>query len=104
MLTDGVRKLHLYQYKGADAPSKEATKIKLKDVETGLTVTLNYVYQAYAGGIRGADLMVGEVEDGSFRYYWLHFEDPLSSRMDLPLKVCHDSYCDEVRHLVNQAQ
>lgn len=54
--SDSAGKIHLYQYKGADAPSKENAKIRLKDIETGYTIELNYVYQSYAGGIKGGSL------------------------------------------------
>ncbi|MBS3169076.1 hypothetical protein J4210_01205 [Candidatus Woesearchaeota archaeon] len=57
-LPDGTGKLHLYQYQGADAPSKVNPKfILLKDIETGETIELEYLYQDYAGGIKGGALL-----------------------------------------------
>ena len=96
--SDSSGKIHLYQYKGADAPTNENAKIRLKDIETGYTIELDYVYQGYAGGIKGGSLLkVGLYQpyaggiDESKDYYLLLRDPQSSSKVDSPLIVSFDS-------------
>src|SRR3989344_619524 len=57
-LTDADGKVHLYQYKGGDSPLAESPKIALKEIETGETIIVNYIWQDYAGGVKPT-LVVG---------------------------------------------
>lgn len=97
-LSDAVGKIHLYQYKGADAPTKENAKILFKDIETGDTMELNYVYQSYAAGIKGGSILkVGLYQsyaggiDESKDYYLLFRAPKDSTSVDSPLIVSLDS-------------
>lgn len=102
-LNDANKKLHLYQYQGADAPTADNPKIKLKEIESGDTLTLDYIYQDYAGGIKwGAVLKVGLYQayaggiDESRDYYLeLTGNTAMKGALDLPFKICFDSECKE---------
>ncbi len=95
-LNDKVGNSHSYKYMGADAPADEDTQIKLKDLESGETITLNYLYQAYAGGVKGAKLTVGLQQDyaGGIKEgkdYWLVLEgSPSSNEMNGRLMIYLD--------------
>lgn len=95
-LNDKVGNSYTYQYMGADAPADENTQIKLKDLESGETITLDYLYQAYAGGVKGAKLTVGLQQDyaGGIKEgknYWLMLEgSPSSNEMDARLIIYLD--------------
>lgn len=97
-LSDAVGKIHLYQYKGADKPTLENAKILLKDIETGETIELDYVYQGYAGGVKGGSTFkVGLYQpyaggiDESKDYYLLLRVPKSSTSVDSPLIVSLDS-------------
>ena len=102
-LPDGAGKLHLYQYKGADAPSTSDAKIKLKDIETGESITLDYVYQSYAQGVKGGALFkvglyqsyAGGVDESKDWYLILKAAQTKSTwgQIDSTLYVCYDSEC-----------
>lgn len=51
-LNDAEGKFHIYQYMGADSPAAESPRIKLRDLETGESIILDYVWQEYPGGVR----------------------------------------------------
>ncbi len=96
-LSDAVGKIHLYQYKGADKPTLENAKILLKDIETSETIELDYVYQGYAGGIKGGSAFkVGLYQayaggvDESKDYYLLFRASKGSASSDSPLIVSLD--------------
>lgn len=90
-----VNGLHLYRYMGADAPSSESPKIRLKYILTGETVDLNYVYQDYAGGIKGGAYLrvglfqdyAGGVDESRDYYLILSNNQPTSQQKDSPLFV-----------------
>ncbi len=95
-LTDGEGKLHLYQYKGGDSPSDESPQIGLKDVETGETILLDYIWQKYEGGVK-TTLVVGNpgepcsAEDnsgctGKTKYYQIDFRSN-ADKQNLPLRI-----------------
>ena len=94
-LSDAVGKIHLYQYKGADAPTKKDNpKIRLKDIETGYTLELDYFYQGYAGGLQYALLKVGLYQSyaggtDESKDYYLILGRP--SSMDSPIFVSFDT-------------
>jgi len=100
-LADKVGKTHLYQYMSADAQANENTKIKLKDLESGDSIILNYLYQSYAGGVKGAKLTVGLQQDyaGGVKegkdYYLILEGNSDSQKMDARLMLYVDDFATQ---------
>jgi len=100
ILPDANNNLHAYQYMGSNAVKQYdpqggfETIIRVKNIQTGETSDLNYVYQIYQDGVKnGAELNVGNGNQAITYYLLLQPPKGTSTKMNLPFVVCLDSEC-----------
>ncbi len=95
VLPDAAGQNHLYQYKGADKPTATSPKIRIKNIKSGYTIELEYLYQSYAGGIKGGALFEVDKylyggDNQTKSYYLLYGVLPNSEKSDPRLIVSLD--------------